>query len=260
MRAKLIWGLLAVASAVAGCGAGGSAAGGQIWGRTFLSSTVTHRDEIRPLVAGTRIRLRFDDGAVQADAGCNHLAGRASQEGGQLAVSDLGGTAMGCDAALTRQDAWLAGFLSGRPSWRLDGDTLVLRAGDTEIVLVDSRVAEPDRALIGTRWSIESVIDGQAASSVPAGTNARLTFQVGDRVTGWTGCNTFSGTATRPSDDTIVFSRIVSSRRACPTEAGRHTESAVLAVLAGRVQVTIQGDRLTLTHPNGQGLSLRAGK
>src|SRR3954468_8745900 len=106
MMTRLTWGLLSVTLAAAGCGTGGSKPGGQIWARTFLSSAVTQHGEIRPLVAGTRIRLTFDNrsGEVKADAGCNHLTGRVRLDGGRLAVSNLGGSAMSCDAARHEQD------------------------------------------------------------------------------------------------------------------------------------------------------------
>src|SRR3954469_11652487 len=113
MMARLTWGLLSVTLVAAGCGAGGSKPGGQIWERTFLSSAVTQHGQIRPLVAGTRIRLTFDNRTreLKADAGCNHLTGRVSLDGSRLAVSDLGGSAMSCDAARQEQDTWLARFI-----------------------------------------------------------------------------------------------------------------------------------------------------
>jgi len=49
-----------------------------LWGRTFLSTAVTEGDQDRPLVPGTRLRVTFEDGFVRADAGCNHLTGRAA--------------------------------------------------------------------------------------------------------------------------------------------------------------------------------------
>ncbi len=143
----MMWALLAIATTattattVAGCGIWGSDEGEQVWGRTFLSTSVTERGQARPLIDGTRIRLTLDDREFKAEAGCNHLGGRARFEDGHLVVSDLESTAMGCDTARHDQDGWLAGFLSGRPAWRLDGDNLILRMENTEIVLVDTRRA-----------------------------------------------------------------------------------------------------------------------
>ncbi len=226
-----------------------------LWGREFLSTVVTEHGRIRPLVPGTRLRLAFEDGDVRAYAGCNHLTGRALVDGRRLAVERFASTDMACDPVRQEQDAWLASFLAAGPTWRLDGDDLVLGGGGTEIRLTDRSVAEPDRPLRGTRWVVDAVIGNQAATSVPAGAEAHLTFG-DDRVEGFTGCNQFGGTAIA-RDGHITFSDIAATRMACSDEIMR-LESAVLAVLDGTVGARIVGDRLTLTHPDDLGLRLRA--
>jgi heat shock protein HslJ len=163
---------------------------------------------------------------------------------------------MACEAALEQQDARLASFLSAGPTWRLDGDVLVLSTGDTEIRLVDRRTADPDRPLWGTRWVVDSIIDNQSAASVPAGREAFLTLDANGRIEGFTGCNTFGGDAAE-QDGRITFSKIFSTRMACVGDLGR-LESAVLAVLDGEVNAQVEADRLTLTRPDGRGLRLRA--
>jgi len=247
--------LLTGALAMTGCGQGnGSGAGEGIWGRTFLSAAVTEGGQARPLVEGTQVQLTFENGALKAHAGCNHLAGRASVDGGRLTVSELGSTMMACDPPRMEQDAWLSGFLGSGPTWRLDGDDLVLSGAGTELRLTDRRVANPDKPLRGTRWVVDSVISGQAAGSVPAGAEAYLVFGADDTVEGSTGCNSLHGPAV-VGDGKITFSRIVTTRMACSDEIMR-LESAVLAVLDGEVAARVDADRLTLTHPDGHGLVL----
>jgi heat shock protein HslJ len=233
-----------------------SGGAGNLWERTFLSTTVTENGQERPLVPGTRLRLTFHDGDVRAYAGCNHLTGRASVDGERLVVDRFATTRMACDAPLEEQDAWLAGFLSAGPTWRLDGDDLVLSTGDTEIRLVDRTTADPDRPLRGTRWVVDSIIDDQSATSVPAGAEAYLTLDDNDRVEGFTGCNNFGGQAAERGGR-ITFSEIFSTKMACDGDPGR-LESAVLAVLDGEVSAQVEADRLTLTRPDGRGLRFRA--
>jgi heat shock protein HslJ len=233
-----------------------SGGAGDLWGRTFLSTTITENGRTRPLVPGTTLRLTFQDGSLSAHAGCNHLKGRVSVEGGRLAVDRFASTRMACDAPLEEQDAWLAGFLGEGPTWRLDGEDLVLTTADTEVRLVDRRTADPDRPLRGTRWVVDSIIDDRSAASVPAGAEAYLTLTDGDRVEGFTGCNTFGGRAVE-RDGRITFSEIVSTKMAC--DGGREAlESAVIAVLDGEVSAQVEADTLTLTDPAGRGLRLRA--
>src|SRR3954471_55091 len=151
-----------------------------LWGRTFLSTMVTANGQARPLVPGSRLRLTFQDGQVRAHAGCNHMAGAVALDDGRLEVGALTSTLMSCGADLDEQDAWLAGFLNAGPTWRLDGDDLMLGTGDTELRLTDRTIAEPDRPLRDTRWMVDSIIDNQSATSVPDGVEAYLTLLEGD--------------------------------------------------------------------------------
>jgi hypothetical protein len=54
------------------------------------------------------------------------------------------------------------------------------------ITLVDRTVANPDRALIGTRWVVDTLITSDVASSVPAGVVAFLQLGTDGRVHGST--------------------------------------------------------------------------
>ena len=76
---------------------------------------------------------------------------------------------MGCDPPRHAQDAWLGKVLGAGPAWRLDGPTLTVRTEDTELVLTDREVADPDLSLAETPWAVDTLVDGAAASSVPSG-------------------------------------------------------------------------------------------
>ncbi|GAA3456177.1 META domain-containing protein [Dactylosporangium matsuzakiense] len=245
--------LAAILVLLSACGGGGSGAGAGLAGRTFLSTEVTGHT----LVAGTRLEVGFpQDGKLTAQAGCNHLFGDVSFGGGRLQVSGIGTTDMGCEQARGEQDTWLVHFLSAGPSFTLTGDELVLTGAAETIRLVDRRAARPDRALQGTRWVVESVLDGSTAGSVPAGAEAYLQFD-GERVTGDGGCNRLSGRAV-PGPDTVTFSDVRFTLIACADD--RNTlDEAVLATLSGVVTVKIDGDRLELRAADGKGLQLRAG-
>lgn len=146
-------------------------------GRTYVSTDVTVKSEPRRLVEGSRLRLTFDETNVRADAGCNSLGGAYRLDGERLVVSALGGTEIGCEPALMRQDKWLAGLLTAGPMVALEGDRLTLTDGDTVVTMVDVESAEPDRPLRGTRWMLESYAGSQpddTVSSVPAGVTSTL--------------------------------------------------------------------------------------
>jgi heat shock protein HslJ len=226
-------------------------------GRTFLSVSITDGGEDRPLVDGTRISLSFDGANIGANAGCNQMSGAYSLDGDVIVVDTMVTTEMACDPALMDQDQSLADFLTSRPTFTLSGNDLVLTSGETVMTMLDEEEATPDQALVGTVWTLDSVIDGDAVSSVPMGVVATLEFADDGTVAIRPGCNTGSSDYTIDGN-TITFGPIALTRMACDGAAGQ-VENAVLAVLgSGPLSLTIDGDRLTLQGP-GNGLGYTAG-
>jgi heat shock protein HslJ len=244
---------LVLLASVAACGEGDGTGDGAdtLRGREFLSVAV----EGRELVDGTRVSLRFDGaGGLGATAGCNTMGSdEVDLDGGRLRVGPMMSTEMGCDPPRHAQDEWLMDFLASEPGWTIEGDTLVLESGTTRIELHDRRVVEPDLPLEGTRWLVVGTIDGESASSVPG--EAHLTIADG-RVAGHGGCNDFGGDA-ETGGDAIRFGEIESTARGCEPDL-EALERHVFSVLEGEVAYRIESGSLTLDHPSGRGLMLRA--
>ena len=218
-------------------------------GRTFLSTGI----EGRILVAGSRIRIAFQDGQVSASGGCNSMGGPYRIDGDRLVAGSLATTEMGCDEPLMAQDAWLADLLGGA-TMALDGDTLVLATGSVRLTLDDREIADPDRPLLGTRWVVDGMISRDAVSSVPVGVTAALTFSDG-RVDVEAGCNRGGGTA-EVGDTTITFGPVALTDMACAPDV-MAVEGVVAAMLSGEVPYSIEAGSLTL-GVGGVGLMLRA--
>lgn len=259
MRPLLITVLLMVAAGASGCARGGGdlpAGSGLPADRTFLSTSVTEDGKDRPLAEDTRIRLTIDNEQLSVNAGCNSLGGNARLDGDRLVVDGMGGTEIGCEPEFAEQDSWLAGFLTGGPSWRLEGDTLRLTLKNTTIELVDRAIAEPDRQLRKTHWQLDTLVDGETASSVPGKAKAHITLGENGRATGNAGCNDFSAQFEEAGDE-ITFSAVTSTRKACGG-ARDEVERAMLAVLEGSPTYEIEADRLRLSTSSGSGLEFRA--
>ena len=138
-----------------------------------------------------------------------------SLEGDVLVVPAPAMTAMACEpAALMDQDTWLAAVLTSRPTVALDGDTLTLTAEGTVVTLVDRETANPDRPLEGTTWNLESIVTGDAVSSLPASAGTPTLRFEGGQLALDTGCNTGSGGYT-VADTDITIGPIALTRRAC---------------------------------------------
>jgi heat shock protein HslJ len=223
--------------------------GSDLVGTTFDSTSVSGHE----LVEGTQIRLTFDEERMGANAGCNTMTGPYSFADGTLRWTGApAATMMGCEAELQAQDEWLAALLTDGVDAEVDGDLLTLT---TDAVTIELR-AETDASLTGTTWTLESIVDGEAVSSLPAGVDPP-TLEIADdgSVTVFAGCNRGGGTVVI-TDTTMTFEPIALTQMACEGEAGT-LEATVLAVLDGSVDVAVDGDTLTITNGD-RGLVYRA--
>ena len=108
-------------------------------GRDFVARSITESGRDHRLVAGTSLSVRFRaPGELAVEAGCNSLGVRGRLEGARLVPTSLYSTAIACDVERSLQDRWVIDFFNAGPTWELDGGTLTLRAGTTEIVLTDA--------------------------------------------------------------------------------------------------------------------------
>jgi heat shock protein HslJ len=249
--------MIAVAGAglllmLAGCG-NESSAGGSLKGKTYLSTAVTEDGKPKQLVPNSRVRLTFsDDGRLIADASCNSTQSSVDTSNGKLSLGkELATTAMGCDQPRHAQDAWLTKILLSEPTWKLEGDRLTVTSGGTTISLTDRKTVEPDLALDGTKWSLETVISGETASHQAGSEKVWITLN-GDRVTGSTGCNDLQGKVARDTGK-LTFGEIATTRRACPGDAGK-LEQTLLTTLKGDVTYEVDSNRLKLRTASANGL------
>lgn len=245
--------------AQAGCSTGAL----QLTGHDYLSVAVTEAGAAKALVNGTRVRLNFGEaegkdgnvGAVVALAGCNSIAGTYRVEGGRFVFDGAGMTQMGCDPERHAQDDWLAAFLASRPTISLAANDLVLDNGSTVLRLLDREIAEPDLNIVGPTWTVESIIDGGAVMSVPAGATATLLFKDDGTIEVNAGCNRGSGTW-KLEGSGIRIEGLGLTKMACDGPAGQ-LEAAVLEVLDGETLLAqIEASVLTITSGEA-GLQLR---
>lgn len=222
-------------------------------GRTFLSVELREDGAVRDLVAGTRVRLGFADGALSVAPGCNSGGGSYTVEDGRLVTDAVAMTEMACDEPRMVQDELVLGLLGDRPTITLDGDTLVLATDTLELEMLDREVADPDRPLEGTTWSATTIIDRATATNLPDGVEVTLTFADG-KVAGTFGCNRGSGSIT-VDGATITVGPLMTTKMACDEDHGR-VEAHVLSVLDGAVGFEIEAGSLTLTNGDlGLGLT-----
>ncbi len=253
MKRPLLLPLTVVAAAIVmACSSTGSLPTAQpasLDGRTFLSTDVTGTT----LVPGSQVRLTFQDGSLSASGGCNSMGGAYAVVGDRLTTSQMFMTEMACAEPLMAQDQWLSAFLTDVPI-SLDGNTLVLDDGTTQMTLLDKEEATPDKPLEGTLWVVDGIRTGDAVSSVPQGVTASLRI-VDGRAEVQFGCNSGGGPV-EVTADTLTFGPLISTKMACEPDQ-MTMETAVGTVLTGTVGYTIDADVLTL-DAGATGLMFRA--
>lgn len=255
-RLALLLVLLATAACsgpeeISGVGPGDGDAPPALDGRTFLSRSVTGYE----LVAGTRIQLTFDDGNLGATAGCNSLGSPYSLDGDTLVTEGQGmtQTEIGCDPPRHDQDQWLSGFLTSGPTAVLSGSELTLTKGAITIELVDREVADPDRPLVGTSWRVDTVVQGDAASSVPDEGGVILRFPSETRYeVSSDGCTSVSGDMSL-GPQTITFEPGPVPDVACPSP----WQETLAVIAAGETTYRIEAARLTI-DADGKGIAAGA--
>ncbi|MGH3362321.1 MAG: META domain-containing protein [Nocardioides sp.] len=204
------------------------------------------------------IRLTLADGKVSFSSSCNRFSGNATWADGVLRAGGLGGTEMGCEPRLHRQDEWLVELFGAAPTLELDGTDLAVRSGGEEVWFVpvdEVPTGEPgdESDLVDTEWRLVGIgeYDGDMGSmmSIPDDVDASIRFSDGE-TTFSTSCNGGGGQA-ETAGDTITFDTMIITLRACSGVRGE-VERRVMRVLEGTVTWSITGDELRLSTRDGR--------
>lgn len=258
-----LWLILPLLLVAAGCGgrtpAGSAPPADLLRGLTFVGGDLTVAGQPHELVADTEVSVQFtDDDRLIARAGCNMMQAPVDTGDGKLTVENgLAMTEMGCDKPRHEQDKLIAGLLGDTPTWQLDGSTLTITAGEKKLTLTEESVVKPDQPLDGTTWTLDTMVDGQVAQSVPTSVPPVTAVFDGKNVQVDTHCNGVGGTYT-VDGDTITIELGLSTLMACAEDI-MLVEGTVQEVLADTVTYRIEADQLTLATPSGKELHLHAG-
>ena len=99
---------------------------------------------------------------------------------------------------------------------------------------------------MGTTWTLDSIVDGDSASSVPSGVEPP-TLEISDagEASVFTGCNR-GGASVEISDASLTFGPLRLTRMACGGDATA-VEATVSSIIDGKVDYSINGDVLTVS-------------
>ncbi|MEV4684009.1 META domain-containing protein [Streptomyces kurssanovii] len=193
-----------------------------------------------------------DKGRAQGNYGCNHFGADVKIEGDTITVGPGEMTEMACEEKIQGFEDTLRAAFAGKLKAKLSDGRLTLTTEKGDSIALTS---EPSSPLVGTKWSVNSLVSGQTAASLPAGTEnkAHLTFAKDGSVSGSLGCNRFTSTA-KISGDSITFGRLASTRKLCEGPV-MDVERQLVKVMDGTVTYELGHRSLTLTASDGKGFA-----
>lgn len=190
---------------------------------------------------------------VSGRAACNAYFGTVVVNGSAIGFGELGGTAMGCETAAMEAERTFLSALEIVESFEYRRDRLVLQGASSELIF-DRVTPVPTAALLDTNWILETLIEGETASSV-TGDLATLLLAADGSLTASTGCRTLAGRWLE-SGGVIVVPELAAEGE-CPDELWKQ-DSLVVTVVGDEFRAEVDGDRLTLSSMGGDGLIYRA--
>jgi heat shock protein HslJ len=103
----------------------------------------------------------------------------------------------------------------------------------------------PPDPLTDHEWRLTELMGKPVPAVAEPMNNITLKFTKEDnRVSGFSGCNTYSGSYSRPADLRISFAQMISTMKACPTNMD--VEAEYLKAISGADNYTINGNVLSL--------------
>ena len=180
------------------------------------------------------------DGKVSGTGGCNGYSAPYEIDGGSISVGDISSTLMLCEGAASAQETTFLAALRGATTWRL-GPAGALQLDGAGAILAHPAAQAPTSpgasgsGLVGA-WDLAEL--GPTADL--AHLQPTIEFTAEGRVSGFAGCNTYSGSFTTDGA-TLTLGPIAMTEMACQ-RPGSAVESDYLAALSGVTGWAIERD------------------
>jgi len=192
---------------------------------------------------------------VSGFAGCNtFMGGYELKSSNKISFTPMASTRMACFQSPFNEAEFLTIF-EKVDAFKIEGNKLSLLNGNKVLArfLKDDRKAtEP---IVEKYWKLTSLDGKEVKTSAEQEREVHFILKDKDsRITGFGGCNSFSGSFELKKDSKIEFSKIISTLRACPDV--EFEEHKFLDVFNKTTSYTVDGDHLTLKDKSGKTLAL----
>jgi heat shock protein HslJ len=231
-----------VATLIAGCGAPVEQVDDPTGIAWQLTEGVVDGHPI-PVVDGYPVTLSLTNGGAGGTAACNGYGGMYEIAGARIIFSELIWTEMACvaEGVMESEQTYLEGLLLVG-TYSMTEDSLTLRGEQVQLDFT-ALPPVPLAELTGTVWVLESLLDGEAATSVN-GDRATLELYTDGSMLGSTGCRTLDGQYVVSGAEVAMTE--MTAHGECPTELEAQ-DSHVVTVLGDGFRAVVDGQLLTLT-------------
>ncbi|HET9666954.1 MAG TPA: META domain-containing protein, partial [Desertimonas sp.] len=130
-----------------------------------------------------------EDGAASGSSGCNQWGGSYTFDGDTLELGEIAMTSMGCPPPADEVERAYMDALQQANRWRLEDEELVLLDDDAELLRYGAASPVGD-------WQATGLLQGDAFTSLLAGTEITASFDEDGALSGSAGCNTYNSTYT----------------------------------------------------------------
>ena len=208
---------------------------------------------ITPAIPGSRLTLAFEPGGkANGFAGCNRFFADYAVAGETVTVSALGVGGERCNAAVMAQETAFLDGLKAASGFSIQHMNLSLRHGNQRLYFADFQAA-PRTVLSDTRWQLSNFfMPSLGKRELLDGSRLTLRFTDDGRVTGFAGCNSFSG-AYAVNGNGLQFSQLARSTDIPCKVVVREQEDKYLGALAQAKTFQVRnGAVLAVTYTSGQ--------
>lgn len=198
----------------------------------------------------SEITLKFTaDDTFEGHGGCNTYSGTAvTNADGAMTVSGIVSTKMACESdPITAQEIGYLTALGNAVQYRLAGDRLMIWTEDGRQM---NFTATGAFALLNSQWQLTAMGMAGEPAEIAADTVITLEFPTAQEITGYGGCNGYSGIY-RADDEIVGFSEIIATLMACEDSVVMDQELMYFELLPLMTQYEIGDGRLVLTSEDG---------